>query len=388
MIDTQKKAATALGKAADVLIIADSEHSADMLYATGMFVPDPFIYLRLKGREYLCMSDLELDRAAKEAPHCEILSLTRIQGLLKKQGMDKAGWGEVAAWILQKKRVTSIAVPNTFPLKMAQVISQRIPKIQLHARDVFPERMIKTPKEVRLLGQALRMTEVGLKVAIRTLKQSKKGARSVLQWRGAALTSERLRSVIHTAICQEGGQASNTIVAGGNQGCDPHDRGSGPLKADVPIILDIFPRVETTGYFGDMTRTVVRGKASEAVRKQYAAVMEAQESAIHMARDGVSGHAIHEQVESVFATHGYQSGRIKGRMSGFFHGTGHGLGLEIHEWPRMGRHSSDIMRAGHVMTVEPGLYYHGTGGVRLEDVILIRKGKPRILSQFEKVLEI
>ena len=165
MIDTQKKAATALGKAADVLIIADSEHSADMLYATGMF-PDPFIYLRLKGREYLCMSDLELDRATKEAPHCEILSLTRIQGLLKKQGMDKAGWGEVAAWILQARDKHRRA--QHLSLKMAQVISQRIPKIQLHARDVFPERMIKTPKEVRLLGQALRMTEVGLKVAIRT----------------------------------------------------------------------------------------------------------------------------------------------------------------------------------------------------------------------------
>ena len=385
---TSKQKSPGTGKPLDLLIIADSEHSADMLYATGMFVPDPFIYLRVRGRSFLCMSDLELDRAAKEAPHCEILSLTRIQKLLKKQGIDKAGWGEVAAWMLQKYRINRIAVPNTFPLKMAELITQRIPKIKLMPQDVFPERMIKTPAEVRLIGQALRMTEVGLKVAIQTLKQSRKGQRSELHFRGSKLTSERLRSIIHTAICQEGGQASNTIVAGGNQGCDPHDRGSGVLKADTPIILDIFPRVESTGFFGDMTRTVVRGKASDEVRKQYAAVQEAQESAIDMARDGVTGDAIHQQVESVFARHGYKTGRIKGRMSGFFHGTGHGLGLEIHEWPRMGRQSADIMRPGHVMTVEPGLYYHGIGGVRIEDVILIRKGKPKILSQFEKVLEI
>ena len=215
---TSKQKSPGTGKPLDLLIIADSEHSADMLYATGMFVPDPFIYLRVRGRSFLCMSDLELDRAAKEAPHCEILSLTRIQKLLKKQGIDKAGWGEVAAWMLQKYRINRIAVPNTFPLKMAELITQRIPKIKLMPQDVFPERMIKTPAEVRLIGQALRMTEVGLKVAIQTLKQSRKGQRSELYFRGSKLTSERLRSFIHTAICQEGGQASNTIVAGGKSG--------------------------------------------------------------------------------------------------------------------------------------------------------------------------
>jgi len=375
-------------QSADVLIIADSDHSADMLYASGMFAPDPFIYLRRKGREYLCMSDLEFDRAVKEAPHCEILSLTKIQANLRRQGVEQPGWGEVAAWMLAKYRASSVQVPEDFPLAMARIIESRCPDVTLNATEVFPERLVKQPKEIRHLQEALRMTEIGLEVAIRTLKQCNIGPKAQLNFQRKPMTSEKLRAIIHTAICQEGGLASNTIVAGGNQACDPHNRGSGPLKAHQAIILDIFPRSETTGYFGDMTRTVVRGKASEAIRKQYAAVKEAQETAIDITRDGVSGLDVHTAVEHVFDQWGFVTGRIKGRMSGFFHGTGHGLGLEIHEWPRMGKSSTDILRSGNAMTVEPGLYYHGIGGVRLEDVIVVRSGKARVLTSFEKVLEI
>ncbi|HAQ98160.1 MAG TPA: aminopeptidase P family protein [Verrucomicrobiales bacterium] len=372
----------------DVLIIADSDHNADMLYAAGMFAPDPFIYLRRKGREYLCMSDLEFDRAKKEAPHCEILSLSKIQSALQRQGVKHPGWGEVAAWMLKKYRIKSIQVPEAFPLQMARRIGEYSPETVLNPSEVFPERLIKTPREIRYLQEALRMTEIGLQVAVRTLKQSKINQKKILTFQGKPLSSEKLRAVIHTAICQEGGLASNTIVAGGNQACDPHNRGSGILMAHQAIILDIFPRSESTGFFGDMTRTVVRGKASDGVKKQYAAVQEAQQHAINITKDGVSGLGVHEAVEGVFRKHDFPTKRINGQMSGFYHGTGHGLGLEIHEWPRMGKTSTDTLKSGNVMTVEPGLYYYGVGGVRLEDVIVVRSGKARVLTSFEKVLEI
>ncbi len=372
----------------DVLIIADSDHNADMLYATGMFAPDPFIYLRRKGREYLCMSDLEFDRAKKEAPHCEILSLSKIQSALQRQGVQHPGWGEVASWMLKKYRIKSIHVPESFPLQMARLIGEHSPETVLNPSEVFPERLIKTPREIRYLQEALRMTEIGLQVAVRTLKQSKINRKKILTFQGKPLTSEKLRAVIHTAICQEGGLASNTIVAGGNQACDPHNRGSGILMAHQAIILDIFPRSEITGFFGDMTRTVVRGKASDGVKKQYAAVQEAQQHAINITKDGVSGLDVHEAVEGVFRKHDFPTKRINGQMSGFYHGTGHGLGLEIHEWPRMGKTSTDTLKSGNVMTVEPGLYYYDVGGVRLEDVIVVRSGKARVLTSFEKVLEI
>jgi len=179
----------------DVLIIADSDHNADMLYATGMFAPDPFIYLRRKGREYLCMSDLEFDRAKKEAPHCEILSLSKIQSALQRQGVKHPGWGEVAAWMLKKYRIKSIQVPEAFPLQMARRIGEYSPETVLNPSEVFPERLIKTPREIRYLQEALRMTEIGLQVAVRTLKQSKINQKKILTFQGKPLSSEKLRAV-------------------------------------------------------------------------------------------------------------------------------------------------------------------------------------------------
>jgi Xaa-Pro aminopeptidase len=187
---------------------------------------------------------------------------------------------------------------------------------------------------------------------------------------------------------QAGGLAANTIVAGGLQGCDPHERGHGPLHAHEPIILDIFPRAQATGYFGDITRTVVRGRASEAVRKLYRTVHQGQQIGFKQIRAGVVTADVHRAVNGFFEQEGYRTGKRKGRMEGFFHGTGHGLGLEIHEAPRMGTSSTDLLKVGHVVTVEPGLYYPGIGGVRLEDVAVVTAKGARNITQFEKVLEV
>jgi Xaa-Pro aminopeptidase len=160
------------------------------------------------------------------------------------------------------------------------------------------------------------------------------------------------------------------------------------LRANEPIILDIFPRSQQTGYFGDLTRTVVRGRASEAIRRLYATVFEGQKLAFGKMRSGVPTAEVHRAVEVYFESQGYRTGKRAGRMEGFFHGTGHGLGLEIHEAPRMGPRSVGKLLPGHVVTVEPGLYYPGLGGVRLEDVALVTDRRPRNLTRIEKVLEL
>ncbi|HXF09558.1 MAG TPA: Xaa-Pro peptidase family protein, partial [Desulfuromonadaceae bacterium] len=189
-------------------------------------------------------------------------------------------------------------------------------------------------------------------------------------------------------ILQAGGLAAHTIVAGGKQACDPHEGGYGPLRANELIILDIFPRSQKTGYFGDITRTVVRGRAGEAQRKLYATVWQGQKIAFNKMRAGTPTSDIHNAVHDYFVRQGYKTGRRNGRMEGFFHGTGHGLGLEIHEAPRVGSTSTGKLKAGQVVTVEPGLYYPEIGGVRLEDVALVTGNGPRNLTRFEKVLEI
>ena len=184
------------------------------------------------------------------------------------------------------------------------------------------------------------MAEVGMAEGMQALRLAKIGKRRQLIYRGSPLTSERLRAVIDCAILQACGLAANTIVAGGKQGCDPHERGYGPLRANEPIILDIFPRSQKTGYFGDITRTVVRGRASEAVKKLYDTVFHGQKIALQKVSAGTSTTEIHQCVQQFFTQRGYKTGRRNGRMEGFFHGTGHGLGLEIHEAPRMGATST------------------------------------------------
>jgi Xaa-Pro aminopeptidase len=160
------------------------------------------------------------------------------------------------------------------------------------------------------------------------------------------------------------------------------------LRANELIILDIFPRAQKTGYFGDITRTVVKGRASEAARKLYDTVHEGQNLAFTLMKAETPTSKVHEAVLSLFNQKGYQTGKMKGRMQGFFHGTGHGLGLEIHESPRVGATSTGVLKPGQVITVEPGLYYPEIGGVRIEDVAVITTGKARNLTRFEKVLEV
>jgi Xaa-Pro aminopeptidase len=372
----------------NLLMVADSDHDADMLYAVGMFVPDPFIYFRIGGREIIIMSDLEIDRAHKQAPHCQVISLAQCQQKLRRDGKKAAGFAQVVRLLLREKRVEKIFVPNNFPYGLALELRDLGIKVKTRPGSFFPEREIKSADEVKKISAALMMAEVGLAEAMQALKTSKIGKNRRLVYHNAPLTSEKLRSIIDTAIIQASGLASHTIVAGGKQACDPHEQGFGPLRANEPIILDVFPRSQKTGYFGDITRTIVKGRASEAVRKMYDTVHRGQTEAFHLMRSGMQTARIHQAVQKLFVKSGYKTGKVDGRMQGFFHGTGHGLGLEIHEAPRVGATSTGALKAGHVVTVEPGLYYPGIGGVRLEDVTLVTAKNPRNLTQFEKVLEV
>jgi Xaa-Pro aminopeptidase len=187
------------------------------------------------------------------------------------------------------------------------------------------------------------------------------------------------------ACLRHGALARDTIVSGGQQACDPHERGHGPLRAHQAIILDIFPRHSSTGYFGDITRTVVKGRASEALRHLRATVNKGQQRVLSQTRAFASGQKIQDELRNWFRGQGYPTEINKGRWSGFFHGVGHGLGLEIHEAPRFATPSLPL-RA--VITVEPGLYVPGIGGVRIEDVVVIGRKAARKLTRFPNLWEI
>jgi Xaa-Pro aminopeptidase len=367
------------------LIIADSEHDANMLYATRMFVPDPFIWFETRGRAFAAMSDLEIDRARREAGVDRVLSLSRYQRQLKRDGVKQPRFSDVLNRVLREFRVRQVEVPMNFPIGLAKRL--RGIHVVVKPDPFFPEREIKTSAEIRALQDAMHLAEEGMRAAVTVLRASRIGRDGFLYRRGRKLTSEQVQGVINATIAGLGGVAARTIVAGGNQGCDPHEIGHGPLRAHTTIILDIFPRDMRTGYWGDITRTVVRGRASDAVKKLYAVVGDAQRLGFQKLRDGVNGQDVHSGIQELFVSKGYRTGVIRGRMQGFFHGTGHGLGLEIHERPRVGA-ASEVLRTGHVVTVEPGLYYTGVGGVRLEDVAVIQPNGARNLARFPKALEI
>jgi len=358
------------------LIVAPSDIDADMLYATKFWAGDPFIFLQQNGKRTVVLTDLEMGRGRKSAKVDEFVSFNQLEREI--QGNAKQ------AHFLRKRGVKRATVPGNFALAYARELAKDEVDLAMADGLFWPAREAKTDAELKLIGHALRITETGLKRAMEVLKASKTKGKK-LMWSGKPLTSELLRAEIDTAMLRAGGTPTNTIVAGGDQACDPHERGHGPLYANSLIILDIFPRDAKTGYWGDMTRTVVRGRASEAQRKLWETVKEGQELALREINDGVDGMTIHKAIEALFKKRGYPTEVRNGVNVGFFHGTGHGLGLEIHEYPRL---QKVVLKERQVVTVEPGLYYPGLGGVRHEDVVVVTKTGSKILSRFPKPLEI
>lgn len=366
------------------LITAASEHCADLLYACGFFAPDAFSWVGTGKKGRLLLNDLEIDRARRTARVDAVDSLGALEKRLRKRGHAPDYALVLSEW-LKGLGIRSVVVPRSYPLGLARDLSAHGISVRAADGEFWPERAVKTPAEVRKMQAATGIAEAGMGRGIEVLKQSKPDGAKRLVWKGRVLTAEILRAEMDSEVLRVGGVPGGTIVASGRQACDPHERGSGVLRANQLIILDIFPRDASTGYFGDLTRTVVRGRASVAQRKLWETCLEGQEFALAATRPGANGAEIHEKVRELFAAKGYPTERHAGRWRGFFHGTGHGLGLEIHESPR---YSVADFQPGLVITVEPGIYWPGIGGVRHEDVVVVTPRGCRRLSKFPKELDL
>ena len=369
------------------LIIADSEKNANLYYATRFLAPDPFIFLHVNGAKLLVMSDLELDRAKSQATVTEVLSYTAVSADAKRRLNREPTMVEVIDEVLTARSVKALEVPRDFGISYADALRKLGYELIPKADPFYPERMIKTDEEIACLIRSLRATEEALAQAIELIRNAEIRPDGSLWLGGKPLTAELIRKVLHLQMMERDCVGQHTIVAPGVQAVDPHNEGSGPLRANEPIVMDVFPQHATTRYFADITRTVVRGKASPKVRKMFDAVKEGQEIAYRMIKDGADGKPIHDAILKSFEDQGFKTGVQGGRMQGFFHGTGHGVGLEIHEPPRIsGR--SDILKAGMVVTVEPGLYYADAGGMRIEDMVVVTAQGCRLLTEAPKVLEV
>ncbi len=370
----------------NLLIIGTSETHADLYYATRFLAPDPVIFIRVRGKDHLLVHDLEIDRAREQARVDIVLAISKLARELRRRTGMSPTLTDVLIRFLRKRRVKALQVPGDFPVRFYAPLKRAGFQIRYALSPCFTERAIKDGKEIRAIRQALHATARAAAKALRVLRRSSIRGNK-LYFRGKALTSESLKKIIRHSLLEDGCTGEHTIVSCGPQTVDPHHCGHGFLRPHRPIVMDIFPRHDTTRYYADFTRTVVRGTASPKLRKIYAAVREAQDIACRTIRDGVDGQKVHQAVTKYFESLGYRTGKIRGRMQGFFHSTGHGLGLEVHESPRLGR-GRDVLKAGQVVTVEPGLYYKGAGGVRLEDLVVVTKNGCVNLTKFPKTLEI
>jgi Xaa-Pro aminopeptidase len=380
-----KKTAKKPEKEADV-ILAASEQQKDLLYATGFSAPDPFPFFQIKHRKYVMASDLEIGRARSEANVTSVLSTSKVGKRLKKRTGKAAGLGDILIEALKEKGVTKARVPHDFPVYTADRMRRAGIKVRPVLPPFFPERVIKSEEEIEAVREAATLTGQAIELGIDVLRRSsiKRGR---LWLDGKMLTSESVRAVVDGALLTRGLQGQGTIVAGGEQACDPHNRGSGPLRAGWPVIFDVFPRSLKSGYHADISRTVIRGKPKKRQREMWEAVKEAQALGCDRLKDGVNAKEVHEAIQEIFKSRGFETGEANGKMHGFFHGTGHGLGLDVHEPPRVGGVDA-TMRAGMIVTVEPGLYYPGVGGIRIEDDVVIRKDGTENLVDIEKYFEL
>jgi len=339
---------------------------------------------------------MEYGRAKREARAEEVLSFDELNVMNLARELKSGGraLAAAAANLLEKLGATGspVAVPPTLGVVYADELRARGLTVTPEAKLFADLRRVKTEQEISYIETTQRAVEEACAHAVRILRESGVSVDGTLLHEGEPLTSERLRFEIDTELLRRGCAASGTITAGGAQTADPHERGHGPLKAGDPIILDIFPADKTTRYYADMTRTFVKGEPGEELQKMYDAVLESQEAALAMIGPGVNGRDIHKKVSDILHEAGYKTFVHDQRpgeplQEGFIHGTGHGVGLEIHESPRVSIADEKLI-PGDVVTIEPGLYYRRIGGIRIEDLVVVTENGCRNLTNFPKEFRI
>ena len=369
-----------------LMMYAASEHDSNLYYAVKFSVPDPFPYFEIGGEKIIMMSDLELGRAQKQARVDEVLSYTAAYQKAKKNQEDRPQVADVAAHFLKSRKTKRVLVPDNFNVGLADALRKRGIEVKSKADPFFEERVYKNKEEVKYITQSLRHTEAAIHRAEDVLRKSKIVGKKIF-YHGELVTSEFIKKVINVAMMEKNCIGSHTIVASGDQGCDPHQEGTGPVWAHQSLVVDVFPKSADTFYYADITRTFVKGKPSPALKVQYEAVKVAQEKGVRMVAPGVNGREVHQAITDSMEAKGYKTERKNGVMVGFFHGTGHGLGLDVHEPPRV--NSSDhVLKPWEVVTVEPGLYYPGVGAVRIEDLLVVTPTGHQNLTVYPKKLEI
>jgi Xaa-Pro aminopeptidase len=370
----------------DVLMYADTYRSPEVRHEVPIGIPDPFLYAEKDGVKHIAIGAMEIPRLAElglfELHPSEEYGLDE----LVRSGLSYSEIRqEVSVRAVKALGISSAAVPETFPLWLADRLRAEGVELTIDAGLFDDRRRVKTDAELSGIRRAQRAAEAGMDAARDLLRRATANGKG-LEVDREPLTVERVKSAMSQAFAVHGATADDFIVAPGPQGAVGHDMGSGLINAGVPIVIDIWPRDNESFMFCDMTRTFVAGDVPEDVQRWHALCKQALDRAISEIKDGADGRAIFDGTCEIFEGAGEPTQRTKEEgkplANGFFHGLGHGVGLEVHEQPGMGIASKDPLKAGDVVTVEPGCYRQGYGGVRLEDLVLVTKDGAENLTSY------
>jgi Xaa-Pro aminopeptidase len=370
----------------DVLIYGDTMRVPELRHEVPVMIPDPFLYAENGGRRIVVLHSLEIPRVREEAPELEIIAIEQLgSDELLASGMQF--WEvelELAVRACRELEIQSAAVPAGFPVGHADHLRANGVELTVD-RDLFDNRRrSKNETELRGIRNAQSACEAALDASRDLLRRAQANGGG-LELDGEPLTCERIKRVIEDVFADHGVEGSDMIVAHGPQTAVGHDMGSGQIAPNEPIVFDLFPRDKATGCYSDMTRTYVVGEPSEELQEWYRLVKEALDSSTSQIRPGANGRKLYEDVCEIFQAAGYktQLNKEPGEVleDGFFHGLGHGVGLEVHEQPSMSRVGQDLA-VGDVITVEPGLYRQGFGGLRLEDIVLVTEEGYELLTDY------
>ena len=383
--------------AESLLLYADSLKDANMYYITEFLAPDPFIFLkRIEEDPMIIVSQMEFWRAKKQSIVKDVRSYLDYNYLtsVKSSKEPQLCAIEFIAKVVEKElgKGTRICVPPNFSLIIADVLRAEGLKLEPMFGVIEKTRETKDGQELEIIKETQRINEEVTVDAIELIANSEVGNNKTLMSDGAPLTVGRIKSFFGHRFLEKGCMPEeDIIVACGPKSSDPHYMGApeDKLKADQPIILDIFPRNVQKRYWTDMTRTIVKGNASDKIKDMFNAVSEAKNASFDAIKAGALGNEVYDVCCYVLEKSGYETTRNGKKIrEGMTHGLGHGVGLQIHENPRMNEGYESPLGEKVVVTVEPGLYNPQIGGVRLEDIIEVTKNGYRNLTKMETMLEV
>jgi Xaa-Pro aminopeptidase len=356
-------------------LIAGIPSANDTLFHAIRFsVGDPTALIDFGGDRLLIIRDIEMDRARGAARVDRVACPADFAPNGGLSGDRETATAQATAEALRQSGVAEVTADRTLPLSFLAALRDAKIETIYDSELGIGSRRRKDPEELDALRSAQIDTQSAIEMACGTIAAASPDAQGLLLHDGDVLTSERVRALIDIFLLSRGYENPTSIVAGGPQGADCHNHGHGALRTGSPIIIDVFPRSKSTRYNGDCTRMVVHGEIPPAIQRMHAAVMAAKVAGENVAKAGITGEAVHVAATAVIVEHGYELGlpgtdADPGRIA-MVHGTGHGVGLAVHEPPLLDRGGPPLV-SGDVITIEPGLYGPAVGGLRLEDMVVV-----------------